>query len=119
MLNDGDYRVSWPSFVHEFGDRFHHMSLTRTIEIDEEGDFIPGTGPPEWHFKIHEFLDDVVFYPITHWLTEYIGDNDTYSLLRGILAFFWGFNCGFPAEDIVRYTAWYFRGCKATWTKLS
>lgn len=102
-----------PDFIHEFGDSAHHWSMTRTCEYDEEDDLIPGTGPSNLRYWLHELLDDYIFYPLSHWISDVVGDNDLGQLLREILGFFWGFNCGFPARDVVLYTAWTLRGCKA------
>ena len=102
-----------PSFIHEFGDSCHHMSLTRTISLDHEGTFIRGTGPSNLRFWIHELLDDCVFYPAQKWLSKWMGDNKISQFFREILGFFWGFNCGFPARDIALYTIWCFRCCPA------
>lgn len=106
-----------PWFEHEYGDRFHHRSMVRTVEfeIDEDGDeadYIPGTGPSDGRFRVHEFLDGWIFYPVRDWMSKWIGDNRVYSILRAILGFFWGFNCGFPARDVALYTVWDLRGCK-------
>ena len=100
-----------PGFIHEFGDPFHHMSLTRTIELDEDGGFIRGTGPSTLRFWLHELLDDCVFYPAQRWLSKWMGDNKIERFFREILGFFWGLNCGFPARDVALYTVWCFRGC--------
>ncbi len=99
-------------FEHEYGDRFHHMSMMRTVELDEDGDFIPFTGPSNWRFVVHEFLDSWVFYPVRDWMSKWIGDNGVYDTLRGVLGFFWGFNCGFPPRDVALYTVWHLRGGK-------
>jgi len=101
-----------PEFIHEFGDSAHHMSMMRTVDYDEEEGYIPGTGPPNWRFEVHEVLDYYIFYPISHWISDVVGDNDVGQLLRNLLGFFWGLNCGFPARDVVLYTAWTLRGCK-------
>ena len=100
-----------PDFIHEFGDPFHHMSLTRTIELDEDGDFIRGTGPSNLRFWIHELLDDIFFYPAQSWLRKWMGDNKIETVAREILGVFWGLNCGFPARDVALYTVWCFRCC--------
>jgi hypothetical protein len=123
----GDDKVFiMPDFIHEIGDRFHHMSIMRTVELDEEGDFIPGTGPKEWRFKLHEFLDAWFFYPLRDLVEKKHKDSDVYQRFRTILGFFWGLNCGFPFPDVVRYTLWDWRGCPAlavfkriegTWTR--
>lgn len=106
-------QVIWlePAFIHDFGDRFHHMSMIRTCDFNEEGELVRGTGPSEFRFWLHKFLDDFFFYPIRNWMSEWIGDNDTYSFLRNILGFFWGLNCGFPARDVALHAVWYHRGC--------
>lgn len=101
-----------PYFIHEFGDPFHHMSLTRTIDLNEDGDFIRGTGPSNFRFWIHELLDDLFFYPAQKWLSKWMGDNKIERFFREILGFFWGINCGFPLRDVALYTVWCFRGCK-------
>lgn len=98
-----------PGFKHDFGDPFHHMSMMRTVDVDEDGDFIPGTGPSNLRFWIHEFLDDYIFYPIRNSMEKWIGDNEVYHILRTFLGFFWGFNCGFPARDVALYTVWTMR----------
>jgi hypothetical protein len=116
-LHDGKYLVTYPNFVHEYGDAFHHWSMVRTCIKDEDGTPISG-GPNELQIWLHELLDDVIFYPIQHWLSKWIGDNRVYTVLKTILGIGWGFNCGFPARDIALYTVWYLRGCKVTWTKL-
>ena len=100
-----------PEFIHEFGDPFHHMSLTRTIKRDEDGDFIRGTGPSDLRVWIHELLDDCFFYPAKKWLSKWMGDNKIGRLFREILGFFWGINCGFPLRDVALYTVWCFRRC--------
>ncbi|KKN63855.1 hypothetical protein LCGC14_0497330 [marine sediment metagenome] len=100
-------------FEHEYGDRFHHMSMMRTAKLDEEyGGYVPGTGPSNRRFWLHELLDDYFFYPVRDWMSKWVGDNGVYDTLRGVLGFFWGFNCGFPARDVARYTVWHLRGCK-------
>lgn len=123
-LKPKKYRVNddlifiMPGFIYDFGDRAHHMSMMRTVEreIDEDGDeadYIPGTGEiSDLRFHIHEVLDYCVFYPIRDWMSKWIGDNEVYNVARGILGFFWGLNCGFPARDVALYTVWYLRGCK-------
>jgi len=88
------------------------MSMVRTCEFDEYEAPIRGTGFSNRRFLVHELLDELVFYPIREWLSEWIGDNEVYNVARGILGFFWGLNCGFPARDVALYTVWYFRGCK-------
>ncbi len=108
-----DLVLLYPPFVHEIGDRFHHMSMVRTCDRDEEGDLVPGTGPHEWRFKLHEFLDSWVFYPVRDLLEKKYSDGDKYRRFRTILGFFWGLNCGFPLQDVVRYTLWDWRGCRA------
>ena len=100
-----------PDFIHEFGDPFHHMSLTRTIKIDENEDFIRGTGPSDLRFWIHELLDDCFFYPAQKWLSKWMGDNKIKRFFREILGFFWGINCGFPLRDVALYIVWCFRCC--------
>lgn len=111
-----------PDFKHEFGYGDHHNSLMRTVEVDEEGDYIPWSGdcPPKWRWEVHGLLDYYVFYPISQWLSDKLGDGDSmYSIARAVLGFFWGFNCCFPRKDVVLYTAWYLRGCPAVrvWKK--
>lgn len=121
-----------PSFIHDFGDSAHHMSMMRTVEreIDEygdEADYIPGTGPSNLRFWFHELLDDYFFYSIQRWISHWVGGGKLASLLRDILGFFWGFNCGFPPRDIALYTIWRMRGHKplaefrkvgGQWTKI-
>ena len=102
-----------PDFIHEFGDRGHHMSMMRTVDYDEEEGYIPGTGPPNWRFEVHEVLDHYIFYPIAKWISKFVGDNDFGQLLRVLLGFFWGLSCAFPARDALRYTIWTLHGCKA------
>lgn len=94
------------------------MSMTRTCVKDEDGAPISG-GPSDLRFWLHELLDDCVFYPIQNWLRHWVGDNKVYNILRTILGFAWGFNCGFPARDVVLHTAWYLRGCPARWVKIA
>ena len=108
-----DKQVIWlePIYVHDIGDRFHHMSMTRTCDFDEYGAPVRGTGPSDARFIVHELLDDIVFYPIGDWLSKWVGDNDIYSFLRTILGFFWGISCGFPLRDVAMYLVWAFRGC--------
>jgi len=101
-----------PGFIHDFGDPWHHQSMMRTAELGEYG-YVPGTGAPEWKFIMHEVLDDYVFYPVKNYLNKRFGDGELYQFLRTILGFFWGFNCSFPAKDVVLYTAWDFHGCPA------
>lgn len=102
-----------PDFIHEFGDDAHHMSMVRTCDFDEDGGPIPGTGPSDRRYLIHEFMDDNIFYPIGHLIKEWVGDNKVGTLIREILGFFWGFNCGYPPRDIALYTVWCFRCCPA------
>jgi hypothetical protein len=102
-----------PSFIHEFGDSAHHMSMVRTCEFDEYEAPIRGTGFSDRRYRIHEFLDDWVFYPIQDLIRDFIGDNKVGRFIRIILGIFWGFNCGFPARDIALYTVWDFRCCPA------
>lgn len=109
VANDTVYVM--PHFIHEFGDRFHHMSMVRTCEHDEEGDLIRGTGPSDARFFVHEVLDAWIFYPIQRWMRKWIGDNAVYNTLRLILGIFWGLNCGFPLRDVALYTVWDYRGC--------
>ena len=59
-----DLIIIKPYFIHEFGDRFHHMSMIRTCEIDECGELVRGTGPSNGQVEVHEFLDYYFFYPI-------------------------------------------------------
>ncbi len=100
-------------FEHEYGDRFHHMSMMRTCEVDEEyGGYLPGPVPSNGRFAVHEGLDYWIFYPIRDWMSKWIGDNRVYDVLRGVLGFFWGFSCWFPARDVALYTVWHLRGCK-------
>ena len=103
-----------PDFIHEFGDSAHHMSMMRTVDYDEEEGYVPGTGPPNWRFEVHEVLDYYIFYPIAKWIHKFVtwGDNDLGQLLRNLLGFFWGLNCAFPARDVLRYTIWTLHGCK-------
>jgi len=81
-----------PGFEHDYGDPFHHMSMMRTVDLDDAGDFIPGTGPSKLQFWLHELLDDIIFYPLQDLMKIYIGDNKVYETLRAILGFFWGLN---------------------------
>ena len=109
------HQMVWlePVFIHDFGDRYHHMSLMWSVERDEEGEYILGPGlPSNARFVIHELLDDYVFYPIRDWLSNWVGDNEVYSFIRSVLGFFWGFNCGFPSRDVALYLAWDLRGCR-------
>lgn len=108
----------WPSFVHEFGNSAHHTSMIRTSDLDEYGAPIPGTGPSDGRYAVHKFLDAWIFYPLMHWLKDWVGDNEIYYLLRTILGFFWGLNCGFPPRDVALYTVWYLRGCCPTIVKV-
>lgn len=101
-----------PEFIHEIGDAAHHHSMTRTCNFDKEGTPIPGTGPSDRRYWIHELLDLWIFYPVKHTLSDALGDGGLYDILSNILGFFWGLNCGFPARDVARYTAWVFKGCK-------
>ena len=109
----GNHVYQFPTFIYEYGNAFHHMSMMRTVDVDEEGDFIPGTGPRKFRFQLHEFLDGWVFYPIQAYIKERYGyDSRLGGVLRAILGFFWGLNCGFPLRDVVLYTAWALHGCK-------
>jgi len=101
-----------PGFIHDFGDPYHHESMMRAVELGEYG-YMPGSGPAEWKFVMHEVLDDYVFYPINNYLNKRFGDGGFYQLLRSVLGFFWGLNCNFPTKDVILYTAWDFRGCPA------
>jgi len=101
-----------PWFLHEFGDDAHHASMMRTAKMGKYG-YIPGTGPPKWRYLIHVFLDDYLFYPLRNLLQRRYGDGKTYNFLRTVLGFFWGLNCAFPPRDVVLYTIWDFRGCRA------
>ena len=101
-----------PWFEHEYGDRFHHRSMVRTCEVDEYGGPVRETGPSDGRFRVHKFLDSWFFYPIRDWMSRWIGDNEIYHILRVVLGFFWGFNCGFPARDVALYTVWDLQGCK-------
>ena len=109
VANDTIYFM--PNFIHEFGDDAHHWSMTRTCDFDEDGGPIPGTGPSDLRYFLHDFLDLWVFYPIQHWMRKWIGDNAVYNILRLILGIFWGLNCGFPFRDVTLYTVWDYRGC--------
>lgn len=110
LVKIGDQVFRTVHFVHGFGDRAHHMSMMRTCDLDEDEGYVPGTGPSNLRFWFHEFLDDLVFYPIRDWMENWIKDNKLYRFLRTILGFFWGFNCAFPPRDIVLFTIWEFRG---------
>ena len=101
-----------PDYIHEFGDRFHHMSMIRTGDFDEEGSPIEWTGFSNRRYIIHDLLDGIVFYPISDWLSKWVGDNDLYDFLRIIVGFFWGLNCGFPLKDVASYFVWNLRGNK-------
>ena len=98
-----------PGFRHETGNAIHHESMMRTVELDEDANFIPGTGPSNLRFWIHELLDDYFFYPAQKFIRDYIGDNALGGAIRDILGFFWGFNCGFPPRDVALYTIWVMR----------
>jgi len=87
-----------PDFIHEIGDRFHHTSAR---EFSHR------------RYVIHEFIDELVLYPIADWIDKWVGDNKLGQLLREILGFFWGFNCGFPPRDVALYIVWCFRCCPA------
>lgn len=101
-----------PEFIHEIGDPFHHVSMVRTCELDEWGAPLRGTGPSDLRYRVHEFLDDWIFYPIKRRLAKGLGDGRIYERLSSLLGFFWGLNCGFPPRDVARYTVWSLRGCK-------
>ncbi len=101
-----------PGFIHEFGDDAHHWSMARTCELDEWGAPVRGTGPSDWRYLVHEWLDLWIFYPLKHGLRRWFGEGRIYERLSTILGFFWGLNCGFPLRDVARYTVWSFRGCK-------
>jgi len=94
--------VVWiePKFIHSFGDSEHHLSMARK-------------GISDRRYLIHELLDDNIFYPTQRWLMKHISDCNLklYNMLRIILGFFWGINCGFPVNDVTLYTAWTIRGC--------
>ncbi len=108
-----DDLIFWmPEFIHQIGDSCHHMSMRRTCEFTEDSDWIPGTGPSRLRWWLHELLDDYIFYPIQEIIGDWVGDNDVGHLLRQLLGFFWGLNCGFPARDVALYTVWVMRGCK-------
>lgn len=100
-----------PGFRHETGDAGHHMSMMRTVDVDEDGDYIPGTGPSNLRFWLHEFLDDYFFYPTQRWMLNWMGNNKIEHIFRMILGFFWGLNCGFPPRDVALYTVWTMRSC--------
>ena len=100
-----------PSFLHEYGDPVHHWSMVRTCEFDADGSPIRGTGPSNGMYAIHESLDLWVFYPVKYWLSKHFEDSKTYEILRNILGFFWGLNCGFPFRDVTLATLWSFRDC--------
>lgn len=99
-----------PRFIHEFGDDVHHWSMARTCEFDEDEGIIPFTGPSHRRYVIHEFLDLWIFYPIQHWMRKWLGENRVFNILRSILGFFWGINCGFPFRDVANYFIWNLRG---------
>jgi hypothetical protein len=101
-----------PGFIHEIGSLGHHWSMMRTADRDGEGEIIPFTGPSNWRWVVHEFLDDWIFYPIKFRFKKWLGEGRIYERLSTILGFFWGLNCGFPPRDVARYTVWSFRGCK-------
>lgn len=101
-----------PDFIHEIGSLGHHWSMMRTADRDEEGEIIPFTGPSNWRWVVHEFLDDWIFYPIKRRLAKGLGDGRIYERLSSLLGFFWGLNCGFPPRDVASYTVWSLRGCK-------
>lgn len=127
-----------PKYVYEFGDPIHHMSMLRTVKIDENDEYIIGTGPSNLRFRIHVILDDLIFYPINNFSKHHIHDAyirgrktlkqlhgkrrkrmlrlmktswKLHRFLRTILGFFWGINCGFPLRDVALYTVWFHRGC--------
>jgi len=113
LVHVGKHIYQMPDFIHDFGDRYHHMSMMRTAKIDEEyGGYLPNEGPANWRLVIHVTLDDLIFYPIRDWLKKHVGDNEVSSVLRSVLGFFWGFNCNFPPRDVVLHTAWELHGCK-------
>jgi len=102
-----------PGFKHDFGDAYHHEAMMRTVEVDEEGEYIPWTGPNNWKFEAHEILDTYVFYPINQWMWDHLGDRRVRVFLRLILGIFWGLNCCFPPKDVLFYTIWGIRGYPA------
>jgi hypothetical protein len=116
----GDMAFQRPDFIHEFGHGDHHTSLMRTVELDEDGQYIPYTGEvPEWRYEVHDLLDHYVFYPISKWLIDH--DGSSFERIAGaVLKFFWGLNCCFPRKDVLLYTIWYLRGCPAVrwWKKI-
>ncbi len=85
-------------FEHEYGDRFHHMSMMRTVELDEKEDYIRGTGPSARRFRVHKFLDAWFFYPIRDWMSEWVGKNRVYDTLRGCSASSGGSTADSPLE---------------------
>jgi len=102
-----------PGFIHDFGHGDHHTSLMRTVEVDEDGQYIPWTGEniPNWRIEAHEILDCYFFYPVNQWMWDHLGDCRVRSFLRTILGIFWGLNCCFPVKDVLLYTIWRIRGC--------
>ena len=94
--------VIWlePKFIQPFGDSEHHLSMARR-------------GISDRRYLIHGLLDDYIFYPTQQWLRNHIGEYNIklYNILRIVLGFFWGINCGFPVRDITLYTAWSCHGC--------
>lgn len=99
-----------PGFLHDIGDDVHHVSMTRTCETDEDGQFIPGTGVSHRRYVIHVFLDDFFFYPFKSRIMMHDA-MPGYTLLSAALGFLWGLNCGFPPRDVALWTVWYLRGC--------
>jgi hypothetical protein len=103
-----------PGFLHDFGDEFHHSSLMRTCPRDEDADydFKNWRNPPrKWRFEFHELIEGWLLYPLRKFIT--IDDGRNIKILDIPLSFIWGLVCGFPLKDVILYTVWFARGCKA------
>lgn len=110
LVHVGKHVYQMPDFIHEFGDYTHHMSMMRTCERTEEGEYIPFTGPSNLAFIRHKCLD-VIFYMIRRFLIDYDGAW-FHDLIDIPLSFLWGLNCNFPPRDVALHTVWDLRGCK-------
>jgi len=103
-----------PGFIHDFGYEGHHGSLMRTCPRDEDGDYdlkAWRVRPRNWRMDLHEFLDEVFFYPFRRWLNKRDGLL-IHSLDDWLLTPLWGINCGFPLKDVLLYSIWNLHGCK-------